>query len=388
MRARRTGSTGRRAAGSGPRRSLLGKRSEAATSVAASLYRRATGSVRILLVSSMYPSSDDPDFGTFVQGIAAELERQGHEVERAVVDRRAPSARKQLRLARDALRGAIGFRPDVVYAHYLLPAGAVAAVASVVSGAPLVLTAHGRDVRNIGALRGAGTPTRLALRRAAAVVAVSDFLRRELVEKVPGVAGRVEVVSSGVDLERFRPRDADEARRALGWSGEGPFLLCVGRLDERKNVVRLADAFARLGRGSLAFVGDGPARGALAGRPGVTLAGRVPHAAVADWVAACDVLCQPSLVEPLGQALLEAMASQRSVVATTVGGPPEFVTPAAGVLVDPWSVESIAAGLEGAAALPCPNRAAREAAAEHDVRRQAARVSAILGRAAGASKRE
>ena len=57
------------------------------------------------------------------------------------------------------------------------------------------------------------------------------------------------------------------------------------------------------------------------------LAGRVPHDEVADWIAACDVLCQPSLAEPFGQAALEGMAMERSVVATTQGGPPEFVTP-------------------------------------------------------------
>ena len=344
--------------------------------------------MRILLVSSMYPGLDDPDFGPFVKDGADELERRGHELERAVVDSRARAAGKQLRLARDALLAARRFRPDVVYAHYLVPAGAVAALASVVARAPLVVTAHGRDVRNVGSLRGVAPVTRLAVRRAVAVVAVSDFLRRELVSRIPELDGRVEVVSSGVDLERFRPRDAAQARPAVGWTGEPPFFLCVGRLDERKNVVRLADAFARLGRGSLAFVGDGPARAALEGRPGIKLVGRLPHAAVADWVAACDVLCQPSLVEPFGQALLEAMASERSVVATTIGGPPEFVTAEAGMLVDPRDVESIAAGLEAAAALPRPNRAARDAAAGHDVRLQARRVEAILARAAGTEEAE
>ena len=56
--------------------------------------------------------------------------------------------------------------------------------------------------------------------------------------------------------------------------------------------------------------------------------------------------------------------------------------PEAGVLVDPWSVESIAEGLEAAAALPSPNRAAREVAGEHDVRRQAKRVEGVLEEAA------
>jgi glycosyltransferase involved in cell wall biosynthesis len=133
-------------------------------------------------------------------------------------------------------------------------------------------------------------------------------------------------------------------------------------------VVRLADAFARLGRGRLAFVGDGPLRAELEGRGGVLIRGRITQAEVPAWVAACDVLCQPSTIEPFGQATLEAMAMERTVVATTVGGPPEFVAPEAGVLVDPAGTGAIAAGLERAAALPSPNPAGRAAAAEHDVR--------------------
>ena len=98
------------------------------------------------------------------------------------------------------------------------------------------------------------------------------------------------------------------------------------------------------------------------------------------WLSAADVVCGPSLLEPFGQALLEAMACGRNVVATRVGGPPEFVPPDAGVLVDPLDVDELARAL-AAAALPSPNAAARAAAAEHDVRRQAARVEEILLRA-------
>ena len=109
----------------------------------------------------------------------------------------------------------------------------------------------------------------------------------------------------------------------------------------------------------------------------------MPHPRVAEWIAACDVLALPSTIEPFGQTLLEAMASERSVVATRIGGPPEFVPPGAGVLVDPLSVDSIEAGLREAAELPTPNLAARVAAAEHDVVRQAARIADVLERAAG-----
>jgi glycosyltransferase involved in cell wall biosynthesis len=143
-------------------------------------------------------------------------------------------------------------------------------------------------------------------------------------------------------------------------------------------VERLADAFAQFGRGRLAFVGDGPLRGTLEGQANVTLTGRIPQAEVPQWVAACDVLCQPSLMEPFGQATLEGMAMERTVVATTVGGPPEFVTPEAGVLVDPEDTDALVAALERAAAMPSPNPAARQAAAAHDVKLMAARMADVL----------
>jgi glycosyltransferase involved in cell wall biosynthesis len=71
----------------------------------------------------------------------------------------------------------------------------------------------------------------------------------------------------------------------------------------------------------------------------------------------------------------------RSVVATKVGGPADFVTAGVGALVDPLDVESIRSGMEHAAALPSPNPAARRVAEEHDVRRQVARMEDVLHRA-------
>jgi len=327
----------------------------------------------------MYPGPDDPDLGVFVANLERELVARGHDIERAVVDRRAGGRRRHLELARDAIRAARRFRPDVVYAHFLAPAGFVAALAS---RAPLVVTAHGQDVANIGALPGATAATRYVVRRASTVIAVSRWLRRELENAVSEAAGKTEVVDCGVDLERFSPRDADEARQQVGWPSEGTSFLCLGGLTERKNVLRLASAFERRGEGTLTFVGDGPLRGALEGRDGIHLVGRVSHEDVPSWIAACDVLCQPSLVEPFGLAALEAMASARSVVATTVGGPPEFVTSEAGVLTDPLDEPGLASALSQAAALPRPNLAGRDAAGGHDVKLQAERVEAILLRAA------
>jgi glycosyltransferase involved in cell wall biosynthesis len=326
----------------------------------------------------MYPSPDAPDFGTFVADLAAELERRGHELAYVVPSGRGRSRTKHVRMAADAVRLARSFRPDVVYAHFLFPAGAAAAFAARRVGARLVLTAHGRDVRNVGAIPGVATATAASIRRADAVIAVSEFLRRELETKIPDAEGKVHVIDSGVDLARFRHRDPAPLRAELGWERPGTHFLCIGTLDERKNVLRLADAFATLDEGSLVFAGDGPLRGRLEGRERVHLLGRVAHDRVADLIAASDVVCQPSLIEPFGQVVLEALASERPVVATRIGGPAELVTPETGVLVDPGSVESISAGLRAAVALPRPNPAARTIAEEHDVVRQAERVARLL----------
>ena len=329
--------------------------------------------MRILLVSQMYPSAAAPDFGVFVLGLERELAARGHAIERVVIDRRGGGKLRHAALAVRAIKAARRFRPDVVYAHFLFPTGLGALLAARAVGVPLVVTAHGQDVANATEYPFVRPFIRRVVRGASTVIAVSDWLRARLEQSVAEARGRTEVVNCGVDLDRFRPLE-----RA---GGPVPAFVCVGSLIERKNVVRLADAFGRLGEGTLTFVGDGPLRSRLEGRPGVTVTGAVPHDAVAGYLAASDVLCQPSLVEPFGQAALEALACARSVVATRVGGPPEFVPREAGVLVAPEDETALADALRAAAALPVPNQAARAAAEQHDVRVQAARVEEILERA-------
>jgi glycosyltransferase involved in cell wall biosynthesis len=326
--------------------------------------------MRILLVSQMYPGPRDPDLGVFVRGLEEQLSLRGHVVERAVLDRRGGGKLRYLGLARETLTVARQFRPDVVYAHFLVPTGLIAALAG---RAPLVVTAHGRDVRNIGWLPGIAAATRLVVRRAVTVIAVSEYLRRELETKIPAARGKTEVVDSGVDLERFRVEPAPDG---------APRFLCIGSLIARKNVLRLAAAFERFGEGTLTFVGKGPLRPSLEGRPGIELTGAVPYGEMPALIAAAHVVCQPSLIEPFGQALLEAMACGRSVVATRIGGPPEFVPRDGGVLVDPADENELAAALRTAASLPRPNLAARAAAEAHDIKRQAEKVEGILARAA------
>ncbi|HEX8156529.1 MAG TPA: glycosyltransferase [Solirubrobacteraceae bacterium] len=339
--------------------------------------------MRILIVSQMWPGPSDPDLGVFVFDIARELRGLGHEVEVSAIDHRGGGPAKYARLCGAAVVAARRSRPDVVFAHFLFPAGAAGAAAAAAAGVPLVVMAHGTDVENARRSRVLALATRGVLGRSVAVI----FNSRWLADRLGPVRPPLHVIDCGVDLEAFAPRPAAPARAQLGWGDQGPAFLAVGSLLERKCVVELADAFERLGRGSLAFVGDGPLRERLAGRFDVHLVGRVAHSQVPAWIAACDVLCQPSRTEPFGQAALEAMAMERSVVATTAGGPPEFVTSAAGVLVKPGDVGALTDALERAAALPSPNPATRAAAAGHDVRIQAARMADVLEAAVAGARR-
>ena len=160
----------------------------------------------------MYPGPDDPDLGVFVRQLELALRERGHEIELAVLDRRAGGKRRFLELRRKVRDGG---RPDVVWAHFLVPSGLIASSVD----APLVVTAHGRDVRNIGAVPGRRARSRGASSSArATVIAVSDYLRRELELKLPEARGKTVVIDSGVDLERFacarRPASGRSSRRS------------------------------------------------------------------------------------------------------------------------------------------------------------------------------
>jgi hypothetical protein len=329
--------------------------------------------VKILLVSQMYPGPDAPDLGVFVAQLERALQERGHEVERAVLDSRRGGKLRYAVLGASAMQAARRFRPDVVYAHFLVPSGLLAGLSS---RAPLVVTAHGRDVRNIGAIPGIATATRATVRRAAAVIAVSDYLRRELETKVPEAVGKTEVIDSGVDLERFAVQPAPEG---------GPHVLCIGALTERKNVVRLADAFARLGEGRLTF----PRRRAAAPAPRRPAQRRPrrrcrPHrdpgahrAGARRRSAEPDRALRPGRARGDGVGALGGGDAHRRAAGVRPGRSGRARRSARPRCTD--------ARVASAAALPCPNVAARAAAEPHDVREQARRVEAVLERAASAA---
>jgi glycosyltransferase involved in cell wall biosynthesis len=174
------------------------------------------------------------------------------------------------------------------------------------------------------------------LRAADRVIAVSPHVADQAVEL--GVAReRVRVIRSGVDVERFRPRDARQARSRLGLGAYTPVVLFVGNLEPRKQVHLLLEALQQVRRSvpdaRLAIVGSGKSAGAedqtlhlqrlavgLDLQSAVQFTGPVDGETLLDWYAAADAFALPSSSEAQGIVALEAMACGVPVVASAVGG--------------------------------------------------------------------
>ena len=190
-------------------------------------------------------------------------------------------------------------------------------------------------------------------KRAARVIAVSEATARDLEEA--GVPGRsIVVIPLGVS-DRFRPEGpalAPDALPGVERMQQG-YLLYVGRLQERKNLVRLLEAYqlVRETREAppLVLAGTGDAYAArladearhLRIAEHVIFTGYVPHALLPALYRSATVFLYLSLYEGFGLSVLEAMASGTPVVTSNVGGTAEVASDAA-MVVNPEKAAEIA----------------------------------------------
>jgi glycosyltransferase involved in cell wall biosynthesis len=248
---------------------------------------------------------------------------------------------------------------DVIHAHWLVPQGVVGALLSKVTGKPVVVTAHGADVYGASG----GIKDRLkrwALRRTARVTAVSQDLA-SAIDRLMGEDTPVEVISMGVDTERFRPATGpSELRRNLG---DGPVILFVGRLAEKKGVRYLLEAMPAVlteaPDAMLVIVGDGPLRAELEAQAralsithNVRFEGAKRPDELPAYYHAADVFAGPSIVaeggdtESFGLVFAEAMACGCPVIASNVGGVGDIVKDGeTGLLVAQKDPEALAVGI-------------------------------------------
>jgi glycosyltransferase involved in cell wall biosynthesis len=174
-----------------------------------------------------------------------------------------------------------------------------------------------------------------SVRASRLVIAVSEHVRDDLVERLGYPAERVRVIHHGVDHERFAPDG----------SAREPFLLYPANWWPHKNHELLLEAFAavRRERPELRLVLTGSDH--PPGLPdGVTSLGRVPDERLVELYRGAAALVFPSLYEGFGLPPLEAMACGCPVAVSRVAALPEVCGDAA-VYFDPTSAEGIAAGI-------------------------------------------
>ncbi|MGQ0613239.1 MAG: glycosyltransferase [Planctomycetaceae bacterium] len=304
------------------------------------------------------------------------------------------------RASRPAVRRILARGPvDLVDAHYAHPDAAAAARVARDHGLPLVVTLRGSDIhRDLGrsALR---ERIRATLESAAAIVAVAQPLA-DAVLRLGVPEAKVSVIDNGVDGRAFAPGKSAPARRELGISEEGPWILSVGSLVPVKGQDLLLDAMASLaGSARLLLVGEGPELGRLrmrAARLGladrVHFAGGVPHERLPLYYRAADLFCLPSRNEGCPNVVLEALASGCPVVAAAVGQVPNLVEEGrSGLLVPPEDASALAGALGRMLAHPTDRAAARASVEGRTWATVADRVAdlfeEVLGRAGRTSTR-
>jgi glycosyltransferase involved in cell wall biosynthesis len=257
---------------------------------------------------------------------------------------------------------------DLIDAHYFYPDGVAAVMLGQALGRPVAVTARGSDVNIIADYRVPRRWIGWAARHAAALIAVSSGLRRRL-EALGVPAAAVRVLRNGVDLELFRARPRDEARRALGFCR--PTLLAVGNLVPLKRHRLMVEAMPLLPEAELAIVGRGPEAAAierLAGELGVAdrvrLLGQVAQDRLPQIYSAADLLLLASTHEGWPNVLLESMACGTPVIVSDIDGIADIVAaPEAGRILAETTPTTLAEAIRGMLANP-PDRAATRRYAE------------------------
>ena len=235
---------------------------------------------------------------------------------------------------------------SLVHSHtwYANMAGHIAAL---LHGIPHVLSAHSLEPLRPwkaeqlgGGYAVSSWVEKTAYEAAAAIIAVSDGMRQDILRSYPDVdPAKVKVIHNGIDVASWQRDEKDDAVRSLGIDPDRPSVVWVGRVTRQKGVPYLLKAASQLPPEVqlvlCAGAADTPALGAevnelieglKAERDGVIVIERMlPRAELIQVLSHATVFACPSIYEPLGIVNLEAMACGAAVVASATGGIPEVV---------------------------------------------------------------
>jgi alpha-maltose-1-phosphate synthase len=267
---------------------------------------------------------------------------------------------------------------DLVHSHTWY-ANLAGFLAGQLHGIPHVLTAHSLEPLRPwkaeqlgGGYALSSWCERVAMESAAAVIAVSDGMRADILSAYPAVApDRVHVIRNGIDTVQYAPDPGTDVLERYGIDPGRPSVVFVGRVTRQKGLPVLLRAAERLDPAAQLVLCAGQADTpdlaaevvALAGhlraaRPGIIwIPAMLAKTEVIQILSHATVFACPSLYEPLGIVNLEAMACGTAVVGSRVGGIPEVVADGrTGLLAPPGDPDALAAALN--ALITDPGRAA------------------------------
>lgn len=293
--------------------------------------------MRILAVTNMYPTPEEPFVGTFVEQQVQGLRQAGVEIEVLYLNRRRDGTQVYAQAGERALERARDFRPTVVHVMY----GGVMAdrVTRAVRDVPIVVSFCGSDLlgerlsgwkRKLIAGWGVWSSWRAA-RRARGIVVKSKNLERALPRSID--RAKVRIIPNGVNLDRFKPMDREECRKQTGWDVEtfrAVFSANFGDLRKRPWVAEAAVKCLN-------------ARGIKAAL--FRLEG-IPHEQVPVWLNASDCVLITSLFEGSVNVVKEALACNVPVVSVDVGDVAELMDGIAGCHIASEDPEALAAAMD------------------------------------------
>ncbi len=249
---------------------------------------------------------------------------------------------------------------DVINAQWVYPDGVAAVWIGKLLKIPVVVSALGCDINIYGtrAYRLRRVQIAAALKSAEAGVAVSQALLDVMADDLSAPRKKLSVVLNGVDQDMFRPMDREESARALSLIPDRRRIVYVGRLSEEKGVETLVEATALLKKSApdipfqVVIVGggalDAPCRSRAAELglgDSIFFAGEAKHADIPRWMASAHVFCLPSYTEGCPNVVLEALSCGRGVVASRVGSLPQVISDLNGILVTPRDPAALAEGM-------------------------------------------
>jgi glycosyltransferase involved in cell wall biosynthesis len=282
---------------------------------------RAAERIRVLVVTNMYPSAENPALGTFVQEQVESLREKGVRVEVLFVNgpqRTLNYFTGIVRYVWHMLRH--GREYDLVHAHYVF-SGLIARLQWI---KPVILTHHGIEV--IWGWQ--GPLSRWVSRWVDRVIVTSRAVADSL-----GRAG-VTVIPCGVDLDLFRPIPRDEARHRLGLDPGKRYIVYAGRTGPEKRLDIIEEAVARL------QANDSETR--------LLLLTEKAHEVVPLYLSAADALVLASDFEGSPTVIKEAMACNLPIVSTDVGDVADLIGDTDGCYLCERTPEDVADKLQRA----------------------------------------